>query len=171
MSSEELLDRNVKHGGVGAVWVRSVHKPGFQREEIRMYVRPGDRSDPRKFKGNPLGEPIAVRFISKPGNQALGVSPEFDPDDGTTIEMVACFVKRLDQLTEEDLQGAAPDYATSELVAHHVGMTYDRAPLEDDELVTVFRFKHLPSVTSMEEWHRIASWMEEDEWGELTRPA
>lgn len=142
-----MLDRNVPHGGIGVIWVKAVHMPGFQNGRITVYVRPGDRSDPTKAKGNPLGVPIAVRFIKKSGNQDLGVDAQFFPDDGTTVELTGCYAKKISELTADDLAGAAPDYATPELVGYHLGTIYDSPPLTGDDMVTVFRFKHLPKVT------------------------
>lgn len=144
---KEMLDRNVPHGGIGVIWVKPVHMKGFQEGTITAYVRPGDRSDPEKEKGNPIGVPIAVRFIEKSGNQALSVSAVFFPDDGTTIELTKCFAKPVGELTLADLAGAAPDYATPELVKYHLAMVYDMALLNDDAVVTVFKLKHLPKVT------------------------
>ena len=137
------LDRNVPHGGIGVIWVRKAHMPGFQNGTTMCFVRPGDRSDPEKAKGNPIGWPIPVRFISKPGIQGQ-VDPQFFPDDGTTIELVACFAKKIGELTAEDLAGASPDYATPELVKYHLAVFYDTPPLGDDDVVTVSRLKHLP---------------------------
>lgn len=142
-----MLDRNVQHGGIGVVWMRKLYMPGFQNESITVWVRPGDRSDPTKSKGNPLGVPIPVRFIEKAGNQALGLDPKFYPDDGTTVEITACFAKKVSELTAEDLSGAPPDYATPELVKYHLAMVYDMLLLGDDDIVTVFRCKYLPRVT------------------------
>lgn len=142
-----MLDRNVPHGGIGVIWVKPVHMKGFQEGTITAYVRPGDRSDPEKAKGNPLGVPIAVRFIEKSGNQSLGVEARFFPDDGTTIELTECFAKAVGELTQADLTGTAPDYATSELVKYHIATVYDMALLDDLDVVTVFKFKHLPKVS------------------------
>ncbi len=144
-----MLDRNVPHGGIGVIWVREVHMQGFQQGSTTCYVRPGDRTDPTKAKGNPLGVPIAVRFIAKAGNQAMGVAPVFFPDDGTTVELTRCFAKKAGELTTEDLAGAAPDYATPELVKDHLAEFYGTS-IGDDDLVTVLVLRHLPKVTEAE---------------------
>ncbi len=141
-----MLNRNVPYGGIGVFWVREVHMKGFQNGEIRCIVRPGDRTDPTKSKGNPVGVPIPVRFISKPGNPDLKTDPEFYPDDGTTVMISRFFAKPVDELTPEDLMGAASDYATPELVIEHLTEIYPDWRNAGD-VVTVTRFVHLPKVT------------------------
>lgn len=145
-----MLDRNVPHGGIGVVWMRKAYMAGYQNGMITVWVRPGDRSDPTKAKGNPIGVPIPVRFIAKAGNQAMGIDPMFFPDDGTTVEITEILAKPVGELTGDDLVGAAPDYATPELVKYHLAIVYDTELLGDDDVVTVFRCKHLPKVTESE---------------------
>ncbi len=141
------LDRNVGHGQPGAIWVDPDYEEGFAQEKISCYVRPDNRTDPTKPTGNALGVPNAVRVILVKGDPKADppILPVFKDDAGITIELTDCSAKPAKDLTPKDLAGAAPDYATPELVISHINKTYGRMMTLDD-IVTVFRFKYLPNV-------------------------
>ena len=142
-----MLDRVVVHGQGHALWLRPVYMAGFQAKQITAVVRPGDRSDPKSPTGFLVGEDLAARFIQKAGDPAKKVAPEFFPDDGTTVRVKECIVKKIRELTPADLTGTAPDTATPELVRYHLATIYNTELPKDDDVVTIWRFEYRPNVT------------------------
>ncbi len=142
-----MLNRASKYGEP-AFWVRSVHMEGFQAHAIKAVVRPGNRmKDPTQPTFLPVGVDLPVRFIRKSGNQGQGIAPEFFADDGTTIRITEGLVRRISELTADDLHGMAPDTATAELVRYHLATIYDTPLPSPDSEVTIWRFEYRPNVT------------------------
>jgi len=69
------------------------------------------------------------------------------PDEGITFERTECLVKRIGDLTEEDLAGGSPDTAIAELVRYHLALINNTELPSWDTVVTIWRFKYLPNVT------------------------
>jgi hypothetical protein len=86
---------------------------------------------------------IPVRFIRRAGDQNAGIPPEFFDDDGTSVIVTECLVRRIKDLTLTDLIGMAPDTATPELVRYHIGTLYDIELPDDEFLVTIWRFRYV----------------------------
>jgi hypothetical protein len=91
----------------------------------------------------PMGQPLPVRVIKTPGSQAHGIAAVLEPDEGITVEIVEYIVKRIRNLTPEDLVGCSPDAATPELVPWHVALVYDRLPLGENDVVTIWRWRYV----------------------------
>ncbi|MDO8589670.1 MAG: hypothetical protein Q7R69_00120 [bacterium] len=117
---------------------------GFKDQTITSVVRPGDRSDPTKPTGIPRFTNILVRYIEVPGDQARGVAAKFFPDDGTNVEVTEYLVKKISELTAEDLRGMSPDITSQEEVKNHLAGIYNK-PFGDDNLVTIWRFEYRPN--------------------------
>lgn len=143
-----MLDRAGTYG-ISALWIRSVYYEGFQNRSITAVVRPGDRSSEAKTPKTylPTGTDLAVRFIVTPGNVETGALPVLMPDDGTTISVTECIVKRIGELTQEDLVGTAPDTQTPELVRYHLATVYNTLLPPLDDVVTIWRFAYRPTAT------------------------
>lgn len=141
-----MLNRCANYGDMG-FWMRKVYQDDFQKQEITAVIRPKDRTDPKDFTHIPAGVPVPVRFVSEPAKTPTGVPGNLLPDDGTTIERTEVIVKALKDLTEEDLQGCAPDCVTPELTRYHLGNTYNMELPGPDFVVTIWRFKYLPKAT------------------------
>lgn len=138
----KVLDRACVYGDEG-FWIRQVYRELFQRQLITAVVRMDDRSNPADFRHIRKGVPIPVRFIIKPGIPKKGIKGDLLPDDGTTVERTDCIVKRIGDLTQNDLQGTAPDTATPELVQYHLA-TINNSPLASmDTVITIWRFKYV----------------------------
>lgn len=135
--------------GVPALWIRSVYHEGFQNRSITAVVRPGDRSSYEKTPNTylPLNTDLAVRFIITPGDVKTKTLPVLMPDDGTTISVSECIVKRIGDLTSLDLVGTAPDTQTPELVRYHLATVYNTALPSLDDVVTIWRFMYRPQAT------------------------
>lgn len=142
-----MLDRASKYGDK-AFWIRVLYMEAFQSHRITAVVRPGDRTkDPTQPTSLPVGVDLPVRFIRKSGNQAQGIAAEFFPDDGMTIRITQGLVRRIGELTADDLLGMAPDTATPELVRYHLATIYDTPLPPLDSEVTIWRFEYRPDVT------------------------
>lgn len=140
---EAELDRLATYGGKG-FWIRAAYMEGFKDKSITAVVRPGDRSDPKDQRNNPLGEDLPVRFIDVPGDQSRGIPALLFRDDGTTVRVTECLVRQIRDLTSEDLRGTAPDTMTAELVRYHLATLYNTPLPSWDDFVTIFRFVHVP---------------------------
>lgn len=139
------LNRATVYGTPG-FWIRAVYMDAFQNKRITAVVRPGDRSSKEKtpITNLPLGVDLPVRFIKKSGNQERGYGPELFPDEGTTIRVTECLVKKISELSADDLRGTAPDTATPELVRYHLATVYDTALPSFDDMATIWRFEYRP---------------------------
>ncbi len=122
--------------------MRAVYRDGFRNKTITAVVRPDDRSSPDHFGFIPSLIDIPVRFIRNVGERVVGAKADLWPDDGTTIIRTDCIVRRISDLTSEDLEGCSPDCATAELVRYHLGLVYNQPLPNIDEMVTIWRFKY-----------------------------
>lgn len=135
------LDRLAEYGGKG-LWIRAPYMALFKEKKIRAVIRPGKRytsSDPRSL---PLEENLPVRFIRVPGDQSRGIQPELYPDDGTTIRVIIVSLRRIRDLSPQDLKDTAPDTQTAELVRYHLATLYNTELPSLDDWVTIFHFKY-----------------------------
>lgn len=121
---------------------------GFEDQTITAVVRAGDRTSPDDFRCLLGKGDLPVRFIKRPGNAGLGINAELYPDDGTTVKVVGHVVKRIGDITEEDLQGTTPDTATSELVRYHLALINDTPLLSNDDLVTIWKLAYCPKIAA-----------------------
>ncbi len=143
------LDRAPEYTDKG-FWVRQVYLLQFLAQTITAVIRLGDRSDPGHKNFIPADEPLPVRFVAKPGPPISGGRGNLLPDDGTTFKRTECIVKRIGELTKEDLLGMAPDTANQELVQYHLATVND-IPLPDlNTVVTIWRFEYCPKATAPE---------------------
>lgn len=133
--------------GDEALWIRVAYREIFANQSITAVIRLSDRSDPCHKNHIRAGVPLPVRFIKGRGVAEVGSIGNLEPDDGTSIERTGCIVKKICDLTEEDLRGTAPDTATPELVRYHLATINDTELPSWDTAVTIWRFKHLPKVT------------------------
>lgn len=106
-------------------------------------VRPGDRSGPKDPRYIPIGVPIPARIIKMPGNQALGISPILEPDEGITVEITEYLVSKVDDLTPADLVDCSPDVIFPSLVPWHLGLMYDQPPLKLEAAITIWRWRYV----------------------------
>ena len=134
--------------GTPGLWERLANRPGFLAKTITAVPKRGKRlSNPEDQRRNPVGVPIAARFIKIPGFQATGVPPVLCPDEGLTVEVTSdSFEKTIGEMTEEDLVGMPPLARTREGLRHYLALIDNIEPPADDEVVTVWRFKYLPHV-------------------------
>jgi len=141
-----MLNRCSEYG-TPALWIRAAYMEGFRNRSITAVVRVGDRTDPNDFKYVPADVDFPVRFIRKPGDVSRNIDAELFPDDGTTIRRTDCIMKKISELTDEDLANTTPDTATPELVRYHLACI-NNTPLPSlDDLVTIWRFEHRSNVT------------------------
>lgn len=135
------LNRCAKYGEMG-LWIRSVYKEGFLNQSIKAVIRPGDRSSFADYRHIKADIDIPVRFIKKPGEGAEG--GELFPDDGTTVRRTGMLVKKIKELTAEDLHGMAPDSTTPELVRYHLATLYNTELPSPEDVVTIWQFEYRP---------------------------
>ena len=120
---------------------------GFQDKSITAVVRSGDRTNQDDFRCIPEGVDMPVRFIKKPGDASRNMEAELFPDDGTTIRRTSAIVKKIEDLTSEDLLGTTPDTATPELVRYHLACINNTTLPSFKDVVTIWRFEYCPKVT------------------------
>lgn len=137
------LDRCNTYGEVG-LWMRAAYLEGFQDRTITAVPRAGDRISRPDYKTLKLGEDYPVRFIKKPG-QGFDVPAELYPDDGTTVRITECFVKKIRHLTADHLRGLPLDAATPELVRYHLAMINNMPLPSWSDMVTIWRFEYRPN--------------------------
>lgn len=149
MKSSLPLNRAGVYERNGSLWMRKAYMEGFHNQSITAVVRPGDRSNPSHYGFIPLSVDIPVRFINSLGASIPGTRADLLPDDGTTVKRIGCIVRRIGDLTPDDLSGCPLDCATKELVRHHIAITYNRPLPNLDEIVTIWQFDYLPNITSL----------------------
>ncbi len=92
--------------GERAFWVKGNEAKMVKSQGLTVILRLGDRSDSQKAPKQwlPLFEPIPVyTLVPGTGDQAKGINPDFEPDDGTTVQIVRRTVTRLGDIKDEDL--------------------------------------------------------------------
>lgn len=140
------MDRCNTHGTIG-FWMRTPYMNAFKGEEITRLVREGDRSNPDDTRHAPADVDLAVRFIMKVGDASRNIKAELYPDDGTTVRRIGMMVKRIKDLTEDDLRGTTPDARTPELVRYHLAMVANSELPSEDQIVTVWEIEHCPKAS------------------------
>lgn len=138
-----MLNRAAVYGDQG-LWIRQAYRQLFEKQEINAVVRLGDRSDPTHKNYIPPGKPLPVRFIRGRGAADIGVEGNLLPDDGTTFRRTGVVVKKIEDLSADDLKGTAPDTATPELVRYHLATINDMTLPPWDTVVTIWQFEYEP---------------------------
>lgn len=136
-----MLNRCSKYGMVG-LWIRIAYLAGFQDQSITAVVRSGNRTNQDDFRCLPEGVDIPVRFIEKPGDASRNIEAELFPDDGTTVRRTLAIVKKIKDLTDEDLLGTTPDTANPELVRYHLACVNNTVLPSPEDMVTIWRFEY-----------------------------
>lgn len=96
--------------GERAFWVKGEEARMAKEHKLTVIIREKDRSDPARAPQQwlPLFEPIPVyTLILGTGDQAKGIDPNFELDDGTTVQIVRRTVTRLGDITDGDLSFGA----------------------------------------------------------------
>lgn len=150
-----MLDRASSYSD-RSLWIRQGYMEIVRWQILTAVVRIGDRSAPDHKNHIPPGRPLPIRFIDRPW-VSIGDGPDrrgdLLPDEGITFERTGCIVKKVEELTEEDLRGTAPDTATPQLVRYHLA-SINNSPLPSwDTVVTIWKFKYLPDVTEQARSH------------------
>ncbi|MDP2641677.1 MAG: hypothetical protein Q8P21_00045 [bacterium] len=145
-----MLDRAALYSD-RSLWIRQGYMEIVRNQILTAVIRIGDRSDPDHKNHIPIGRPLPIRFIDKPWvSTPVGLSDrrgDLLPDEGLTFERTECIVKRIQDLTVDDLRGTAPDTATPKLVRYHLA-SINNSPLPSwDTVVTIWKFKYLPNIT------------------------
>ncbi len=140
------MDRCNTHGDIG-FWMRPVYWEGMRAGTITTLVREGDRSNSNDTRTAPAGVDLAVRFIRKTGDSSRGIKAELYPDDGMTVRRIGMVVKKIKDLTQEDLRGTAPDQSTPDLVRYHLAMIGNTELPSPEDVVTVWKIEYRPFVT------------------------
>lgn len=125
------------------LWFRAPYKNLIRDKKLTLALRPGDRSYPNP-KGVREGEIARVRIITKPGDEARGIQPEFDSFE-TPIRIKEVAVKRLGELETNELIGYLPGCQDRERARHELGLIYNRE-FKDDEIVSILRFEYINDV-------------------------
>jgi len=83
--------------GERTFWLKGKESEMAKEKSLTVVIRPGDRSDkvntPQQWL--PMESRVPLYYIRVPGDQARGISPEFEPDDGSTVQIVKRSVMRL----------------------------------------------------------------------------
>lgn len=145
-----MLNRCPTHKDKG-LWMRPVYWDGFKDASIRMVVRRRDRTNPADVTFIPPNTDMPVRFIKQAGRRDLEIQPELYPDDGTTVQVYDKVVKKIEDLTPEDLASGTPDVQTSELVRYHIALIDNTGLPPLDELVTLYFLRHMPKAVDPED--------------------
>ena len=146
--------RTNKHvHGETALWLKGVEAQMAKARKLTVVIRQGDRSDrvaaPERWL--PLLTPVPTYYIAVPGDQAKGIAAQFEPDDGTTVQIVRRAVTRLGDIVDADLRyagGVANGSAVSK-IAKNVKqyLEGELAPgktFSPDDLITIYHVQYLP---------------------------
>jgi hypothetical protein len=136
--------------GERAFWVKGKEAGLMKVRKLTVVIRPGDRSS--KWQADkqwlPLDEPIPVYYlVPGTGNPATGAPPEFEPDIGTTVQIVRRTVTRLKDVRRQDLifsVGSAVPRGDWQDVREY--LTEELAPekqFSPDSLITIYWIEHL----------------------------
>ena len=140
------LDRCNKYREKG-LWIRAAYMNAFNYRTTNAVVRAGNRlDDPNDFRHIPPDVEMPVRFIKRPGS-GHDIPAELYPDDGTTVRRIGAVVKKISELTPEDLEGTTPDTATPELVRYHLAIVNNTPLPSPDEVVTIWKFEFCQPAT------------------------
>lgn len=140
------VDKHV-YGEV-SFWVKGEEARRMKNRRLSVIVRQGDRSNPETLQYVPEGVPVPVFAIAVPGDQAKGIAAQFEPDDGTTVQVIHKKICRLDAVLDRDLRygngGAVPEVA--ELVRDY--LEHELVPgrtFKDEDMVTLYYIEYLPN--------------------------
>lgn len=136
--------------GERALWVKGVEAEMVKRRELRVILRLGDRSNqvlaPKQWL--PLLEPIPVyTLILGTGNQELGIDPEFESDNGTTVLVARRTVIRLNEITDFDLRfgnGTAVPTRAKDVIAYLANELAPGKTFGPHTVMTLYGIEYLP---------------------------
>jgi len=126
-------------GDMYELWFRKPNAPHIMDRTLVAAIRPGDRRLPN-LKGTAVGDAVRIRVLDKPGDDEAGLEPVLNGVNESAI-ITGLDVKRLGDLTAEDLADCVPFYATWQQMAHEMGLIYNQV-FTGDDTVTVVRFRY-----------------------------
>lgn len=143
--------RTNKHKyGERAFWVKMLEAEMIRHRELTVVIRTDDRSSPIKAPQQwlPLGYPIPIYFIERPGDQTKGVAARFYPDNGTTVMILHREIVRLGDLTDKHLVfaggTAVPQFL--DVVKRYLGEELvPGKDLSSDTILTLYYIEYLPN--------------------------
>lgn len=137
--------------GERAFWVKGEEAQRVKDRRLTVIIRLGDRSSqdlvPKQWL--PLLQPVPVyTLVLGTGDQARGIDPDFEPDNGTTVQVVRRTVTRLCDVKDADLQygkgSSVPGCAAgvADYLSHEMspGKRFDL-----DTLLTLYWIEYLPN--------------------------
>jgi hypothetical protein len=122
------------------LWFRAAYEPDLAHRRFTSAVRPGSRL-PGEHKGVSEGETVRVRIIAKPGDETSGLLPVFRPFE-CLIRITGLRVKKLSEITQEDLRFCSEDARDPKTLKYHLGLIYNRV-FQDDEPITLLSWEYL----------------------------
>lgn len=132
--------------GCKEFWIKGEEARLMKERELRVIVREDDRSDqtiaPKRWL--PLMRPIAVAYIAVSGDQAKGIPPKFEEEDGPVIRVVRRTVTRLGDVVDADLHfdgGRAVPEAASEVKRYLEEELCPGKVFSSDALLTIYWFE------------------------------
>lgn len=139
--------------GESALWVKGVESEMAKERSLTVILRLGDRSDrlqtPKQWL--PLFERVPLyTLILGTGNQDLGIDPDFEPDNGTTVQVVRRTVTRLGDITDADLlfrKGSAVPLCAVDILDY---LAQELAPgkiFDPSMVMTLYWIEYLPDET------------------------
>ena len=122
------------------LWFRDEYFNLVRERKLTTAVRPGNRTHPNP-KGVNKNETVVVKVIKKPGDEEMGINPEFH-EFNTLARIVDLEVKKIRNVTDNDLKNSSLDCLTKEEMKNHLKKIYLR-DFKDDELVTLLKIEYI----------------------------
>ncbi len=127
-------------GSTYELWFRAPYQKDFENKSIFSAVRPGDRRFPMP-KGTRVGEIARIRIIEIPGSEEYNTKPIFN-NFKSYVKIGNLIVKRIGELSAEDIRFASEDSRTPEDVKKHLEKIYGRN-FNDQDTVTVIQWTYV----------------------------
>ena len=122
------------------LWFRLPYQNGFENKSIRSAVRPGDRRFPMP-KGTRVGDIARIRIIEIPGSEEHNIKPIFN-NFKSCVKVSNLVVKRIGELSADDLKFASEDSRTPKEVRKHLEKIYGKK-FGNRDIVTVIHWAYV----------------------------
>lgn len=136
--------------GERALWVKGEEARMAKDKNLVVIIRVGDRSSqnlaPKQWL--PLFQPVPVyTLVLGTGDQARGIDPDFEPDNGTAVQVVRRTVTRLCDVMNDDLRykgGSAVPKCAAEVSEYLSREMSPGKEFNPDTLLTLYWIEYLP---------------------------
>lgn len=122
------------------LWFRLAYKKLIEAKKLKVALRPGVRKCPAPKCTNENEEAI-IKIIVTPGNEEKKILPVFD-DFQTSVLIKKITIKKIKDLTENDLKDCSTDCRSQELIKFNLALIYNKE-FDDEDIVSLVYFEYL----------------------------